>query len=92
MLDLTIHEEQLQKAVKQCRERKILIPTLAQQKNPHTLPEIIKNQLKYIGLWDVHPANLFRITWKNEPVEKVSRKSGPGQDSRAPGNAPGTGL
>jgi cysteine synthase len=24
--------------------------------------------LKGIGLWDLHPRNLFRITWKNEPV------------------------
>jgi cysteine synthase len=26
--------------------------------------------LSKIGLWDVDPLNLFRITWKNEPVEK----------------------
>ncbi|MCX7959933.1 MAG: pyridoxal-5-phosphate-dependent protein subunit beta, partial [Deltaproteobacteria bacterium] len=26
--------------------------------------------LKDVGLWDINPLNLFRITWKNEPVEK----------------------
>jgi cysteine synthase len=69
MIDLTLHEETLERAVRQCRERKILIPTLAQQKNPDLIPGKVKDQLKIIGLWDVHPANLFRITWKNEPVE-----------------------
>ena len=29
-----------------------------------------KDELKEIGLWDVAPRNLFRITWKNEPVAK----------------------
>ena len=69
MIDLTIHEETLDRAIRQCRERKILIPTLAQQKNPGLIPEKVREQLKAIGLWDIHPANLFRITWKNEPVE-----------------------
>ena len=27
-------------------------------------------RLKTVGLWDVDPANLFRITWKNEPVDR----------------------
>ncbi|MBU8911095.1 MAG: pyridoxal-phosphate dependent enzyme [Desulfobacterales bacterium] len=38
-------------------------------KNPDTIPEKIKNQLKTIGLWDVHSANLYRITWNNEPKD-----------------------
>jgi cysteine synthase len=37
--------------------------------NPTLIPANIKVQLKNIGLWDVHPANLFRITWKNEPQD-----------------------
>jgi cysteine synthase len=32
------------------------------------IPDQYKKELKSIGLWDVHPRNLFRITWKNEPV------------------------
>jgi len=43
---------------------------LKEQKNPALVKEEIKNELKNIGLWDVHPRNLFRITWKNEPVKK----------------------
>ena len=69
MIDFTLAEERLERAIRRCRERRILIPTLAQQKNPNLIPGKIKEQLKRIGLWDVHPANLFRITWRNEPVE-----------------------
>jgi cysteine synthase len=29
----------------------------------------MKERLRDIGLWDIHPYNLFRITWKNEPVD-----------------------
>ena len=34
------------------------------------IPDKIKEELADIGLWDVDPRNLFRITWKNEPKEK----------------------
>ncbi len=29
----------------------------------------MKRELAGIGLWEVHPRNLFRISWKNEPRE-----------------------
>ena len=70
MIDLTINEEQLERTVQRCRDRNIIIPTFAQLKNPSTVPNNIKQQLKQIGLWDVVPQNLFRITWKNEPIPK----------------------
>ena len=69
MIDLTINEKQLQKTVKRCQERGILLPTFAQMKNPELIPTEIRKDLKNIGLWDVHPRNLFRITWKNQPTE-----------------------
>ncbi len=70
-IDLTINKEQLERTVKRARERNIIIPTFEQMKDPDRLvPDKIKEELKEIGLWDVHPRNLFRITWKNEPVPK----------------------
>jgi len=57
-------------AIKRFREKQIILPTFAQQRNPELVPDKIKNKLKNIGLWDFHPLNLFRITWKNEPKEK----------------------
>lgn len=68
LIDLTINEEVLRKTVALAKERNIIIPTFEQMKNPETVPEKIKKRLKEVGLWDVDPVNLFRITWKNEPV------------------------
>ncbi|MBS1250898.1 MAG: Cysteine synthase [Chloroflexi bacterium] len=68
MIDLTMHEEQLERAVKRARERDIIIPTYAQMKNPDLMPDRIKEDLSSMGLWDIAPRNLFRITWKNEPT------------------------
>ena len=65
-----IDEMVLQRTVQRCRERNIIIPTFAQQKDPTTVPPAIKKRLKSVGLWDVDPVNLFRITWKNEPAER----------------------
>jgi cysteine synthase A len=66
-IDLTVHPDRLDRAVKRARERNIIIPTFAQMKNPALIPAKYKEELASIGLWDVHPRNLFRITWHNEP-------------------------
>lgn len=68
MIDLTIHEEQLERTVRRARERNIIIPTFEQMKNPSLIPEEIKKKLREVGLWEIDSLNLFRITWKNEPV------------------------
>lgn len=68
MIDLTIHEAQRERAIQRARERGIIIPTFAQMKDPNLIPASIRARLKEVGLWDVNPLNLFRITWKNEPV------------------------
>jgi cysteine synthase len=68
MIDLKINQENLERAVERARERNIIIPTFAQQRNPELIPDKIKAQLANLGLWDVTSENLFRITWKNEPV------------------------
>ena len=70
MIDLKLNEEQRMDSAKRAKERNIIIPTFAQQKDPNLIPSSIHEELKDIGLWDVHPRNLFRITWKNEPVSK----------------------
>ena len=56
-------------AVGRYRERGIVLPTFAQQRDPSLVPEKVRDRLKGIGLWDLDPLNLFRITWKNEPQE-----------------------
>ena len=68
MIDLTLHEEALARSIKRAKERNIIIPTFEQQRHPQRVPENIVGALKGIGLWDVNPLNLFRITWHNEPT------------------------
>ena len=62
MIDLTVHPDRLERAVKRARERNIIIPTFQQMKNPASIPGKVKAGLSKIGLWDVNPLNLFRIT------------------------------
>jgi len=66
-IDLTIYPDRLERTVKQARDRNIIIPTFDQMRNPDLVPDKIKEELSKIGLWDLHPRNLFRITWHNEP-------------------------
>ena len=61
---------QLEESVIRAKEKNIVIPTFAQQKDPNLISSSVLEELKEIGLWDVHPRNLFRITWKNEPIVK----------------------
>jgi cysteine synthase len=67
-IDLTLQPDRRQNAIRRVRERNIIIPTFAQMKDPSQVPEKVKAELSRIGLWDVNPRNLFRITWKNEPA------------------------
>jgi len=69
-IDLTIHPDRLENSVKRARERNIIIPTFAEMRDPSKMPDGVKEELKEIGLWDVNPRNLYRITWKNEPKVK----------------------
>jgi cysteine synthase len=68
-IDLAVHKESLDRAVDRMRKQNIILPTFAQMKNPELIPGKIKDELRKVGLWDVHPRNLFRITWHNQPVE-----------------------
>ena len=71
MIDLTTRNETaLNNAIKRARERNIVIPTFKQMRDPTTAPDAIKERLASVGLWDIDPANLFRITWRNEPTVK----------------------
>ena len=71
-----INQRVLAKTIQRCRERNIIIPTYKQMRNPELIPKKIKKKLKNVGLWDLHSYNLFRITWKNEPVETGGGFSG----------------
>lgn len=75
-IDLTIHKDRLERAIERSRRQNIIFPTFAQLRNPDLVPAKIKEELNSIGLWDVHPRNLFRITWKNQPVDSGGQFGG----------------
>ncbi len=69
MIDLTIHKEGRAHNIERAREQNIIIPTIEEMQHPERIPEKIREKLTQVGLWDVNPLNLFRVTWKNEPKE-----------------------
>jgi len=68
-IDNITSETALENAVSRFREKGIILPTFEQQMYPELIPAKIAERLKDVGLWEINPLNLFRITWKNEPVE-----------------------
>ena len=79
MIDLTIHRQALDRNIQKARESGVVIPTFENMKHPETVPEPIRARLRGVGLWDVDPLNLFRITWKNRahrnPVDLYPRRT-----------------
>ena len=63
----SINKEVLARTVQRAKERNIILPTFAQQKDPKKVPAKIVEKLKKIDDQAVDPLNLFRITWKNDP-------------------------
>jgi cysteine synthase len=66
----SVNEEVLQKSIERARERNIILPKFAEQRDPAKIPAKIVERLGDVGLWDVNPINLFRITWHNEAKER----------------------
>ena len=64
-----MNKDVVEKTAKHFQEKGIILPTFAQMRNPDLIPGKVKDKLRNIGLWDLNPLNLFRITWKNEPKE-----------------------
>src|SRR3990172_7512444 len=56
----------LEKTITRCREKKIILPTFKQLKDPNSIPAKIQKQLETIDINGLHPLNLFRINWRND--------------------------
>ncbi len=67
MIDLSVDSEVLGRTVERARGRRIVLPTFAQMRDPSLVPAGIVDGLAAVGLWDLDPLNLWRITWHNEP-------------------------
>ncbi|MCP3860021.1 MAG: pyridoxal-5-phosphate-dependent protein subunit beta, partial [Phycisphaeraceae bacterium] len=68
MIDLTMNEAVLNSAVQRATERDFKIPTFKQMRDPSLIPADVKQRLGSVGLWDLDPLNLYRITWHNDPT------------------------
>jgi cysteine synthase len=75
-IDLSINKARRKRALQRVREKNIVIPTYAQMKDPARIPGSIRQELGKIGLWDVNPRNLYRITWHNEPKAQAGSFGG----------------
>ncbi|UCF62882.1 MAG: pyridoxal-phosphate dependent enzyme [bacterium] len=62
-----LNQDFLERSHLRCREKGIVLPTFAELQNPDTIDKSIQDKLISIGLHEVHPLNLFRIHWCNDP-------------------------
>jgi cysteine synthase len=58
----------LHRSIERCKKRKIILPTFKQLKEPNTIPSSIQSQFSKIWMDEIHPLNLFRINWRNDPI------------------------
>ncbi len=70
MVHVSVNREARRRNIEVCRRQGIVLPTLEQQKHPEQLDPELKRRVAEVGLWDLNPLNLFRITWKNEPAHR----------------------
>ncbi|MCL2823351.1 MAG: pyridoxal-phosphate dependent enzyme [Polyangiaceae bacterium] len=70
-------EKVLENTIQRCKERNIIIPTFEEMADPTLIPSGIRDELKGIGLCELNARNLYRITWKNEPVAHGGGFGGP---------------
>ncbi len=61
------NEDYLLRTIERCKKQKIILPTFNQLKHPNTIPEKIQKELEEIDTQSLHPLNLFRINWNNDP-------------------------
>lgn len=64
-------DEVRRRAVERCREKNILIPTFAELRDPNAVDPAIRSALLGVGLQDLNPLNLFRISWRNDPETRA---------------------
>ncbi|HHJ51762.1 MAG TPA: pyridoxal-5-phosphate-dependent protein subunit beta, partial [Caldithrix abyssi] len=62
-----VNEDNLQRTIERCREKEIILPTFEQLRHPEKIPMSVRERLKRIDMNEVHPLNLFRIHWRNDP-------------------------
>jgi cysteine synthase len=65
LYDGVVDEAALSRTAARFAERRILLPTFAQLRDPSTIPASITAALDGVGADDPHPLNLWRVHWNN---------------------------
>jgi cysteine synthase len=65
-----INADVLKRTGERFRQAGIVLPTIAQLKDPSTVPSSVKNELRSIHPDAPHPLNLFRVHWFNDASRK----------------------
>tara|TARA_Y100001968_G_C19438554_1_gene761199 strand:+ start:538 stop:2004 length:1467 start_codon:yes stop_codon:yes gene_type:complete len=69
MIDLIVDKKVMMRNAQIAGKRGVTIPTFGQMIDHNLIPDNVKNELMGIGMWDIHPRNLYRIGWHNEAVD-----------------------
>ncbi|KAA3616923.1 MAG: pyridoxal-phosphate dependent enzyme [Calditrichaeota bacterium] len=64
------NKDSLNRTIKRCRNKNIVLPTFEQLKKPETISAEIQEKLKNIAFDELDPLNLFRINWCNDAETK----------------------
>ena len=60
-----MNESIINKTSKYFKKNGVVLPTVSELCNPHSIDEELKNKLKSIDKNEIHPLNLFRVHWYN---------------------------
>ena len=85
MIDLTIHHENLAHNIRKARENRVVIPTYRQMKHPETIPGVIRDRLKAVGLWDVGQAARISVRGRRDRARQAQESRGGNGPQPAPG-------
>ena len=60
-----MNESIINKTSEYFKKNGVVLPTVSELCNPHSIDEEVKNKLKSIDKNEIHPLNLFRVHWYN---------------------------
>ncbi len=60
-----MNESIINKTSEYFKKNGVVLPTVSELCNPHSIGEEVKNKLKSIDKNEIHPLNLFRVHWYN---------------------------
>ena len=66
MKDIIMQSNIVEKTAKYFKEKGVVLPTISELRNPHSISDEIKNKVLKLDKDAMDPANLFRVHWFNK--------------------------